>query len=147
MTTALAVLASYVLMRIVVRDRLFTIYHNALDCVQEMDNLVKTHGSTVGDLMSAGVKDRYDELWDEGGKLYRRAVPLAAFLMYWPVGPLFLKNKLLAAYDEVGLFSGRMGSYNTWEDLRRGYARNTKYYPQAHLLGNLNAIKFAFKIP
>jgi hypothetical protein len=121
------------------RDRVYEKLHSeirAIDSVTaQMDIIFENAGRTVGEIRNAGMEEKHDELWKEGGKHYREAVKHAAFLMYWPVGVFFYKRRMLKAYDSVGLFSGCMGSYQAYEDVRNGSASDTNYYPCEHLKG------------
>ena len=106
-------------------------------------NLINTHGNTVGQLKKAGVYEHLDRLEAESGKLYRKAVPLAAILCWWPVLHWIKKPMMLKAYDKVGYFTGKAGSYDAWEDIKRAYAKDTEYYFPKHMKGLLASLRTA----
>lgn len=115
--------------------------------VNEMHGLVEAHGPTVGQMERAGVYGRYMELWEKGGKYYCLAVPLAAKLMFSPIGPLLLKRQIVDAYNSVGLFKGCSGSLNAFGDLIAGKAMFSNYYPNEHLRGMRASLAVALWLP
>ena len=105
--------------------------------------LIDRHGATVGKLEQAGVYNDLQASTKAGGALYRKAVRLAAFMMWWPIGTLFMEGRMTKAYNKVGLFKGSAGSFEAWKDVRRGWATNTNYYPIAHLRGLIASLRVA----
>jgi hypothetical protein len=103
--------------------------------IKKLEAIYAVAGHTMGGIRAAGKEIEHDQLWEEGGKHYRKAVKASAFLMYWPIGVLFFKRPMLKAYNKVGLFSGCKGSYQAYEDVCHGFAENTHYYPCDHLKG------------
>lgn len=136
----------YLFARLVVRTLLLRVLHELNDVIGRGQHLLNTYGRTVGELRYAGVLDTLEKLQDQGGKLYRNAVPLAAFLLWWPVGPRIRKNHLIKVAGKAGIFSeGTEGSMEAWRDLCRGFAIDTGYYPIGHLRGlhaALNTIRY-----
>lgn len=87
----------------------------------------------------------YNKLSKAGGRYYRIAVMVTAFLMYWPVGPALYKTRMIKAYDEVGPFKGYAGSRKAAEDVRRGFAKAVKFYPANHLKGLAASLDVALR--
>lgn len=82
--------------------------------VRVSEAIVETHGPTVGALRKAGQEDRFNRMCAIGGWLYVLAVPLAAFLLWWPIGTLFRAKMIRQIYSEVGqwLTPEQEGSYH-----------------------------------
>lgn len=138
--------AAYLLARIVIGTLLLRVLHELNDVIRRGQHLLDKHGRSMGELRNAGVLDTLEELQAQGGKLYRFAVPLAAFLLWWPVGPRIRKKHLIKVAGKAGIFSeGTEGSMEAWRDLCRGFAIDTGYYPVGHLRGlhaALNTISY-----
>ena len=134
-----------VMVLLVVRSFAWLVLQQILNMAQTYadhgQRLINKHGATVGDLREAGVYDDLQASKEAGGATYRKAVRLAAFLMWWPIGPLFMKGRMSQAYDKVGHFKGSAGSLEAWEDVRRyrpGIRLN--YFPK-HLTGLIASLR------
>lgn len=115
----------------------------ALDQIVTAGERLDTLGPT-GVLQRAVVFEVHDTLNETGGRLYRLAVPLAAFLLWWPIGPLFCEGRVRRAYARVGMTGEKQaGAGEAWYDMRRGFARDTHYYPISHLRGLVAALSVA----
>lgn len=136
-------LAALLLLRTLIWLRLMQLLTQARNPWSRAHHLLQTHGSTVGQLQDAGVYEELGDLKSQAGKLYRQAVPLAAALMWWPLGPWFRKNAMAAAYDKVGMAKGAWGSLEAWRDVCKGSAKDTKYYPVEHMDGMLASLQIA----
>lgn len=136
----------YLLARLVIGTLLLRILQELNDVIRRGQHLLNTYGRTLGELRYAGVLDTLEELQAQGGKIYRTAVPLAAFLLWWPVGPRIRKKHLIKVAGKAGIFpEGTEGSMDAWRDLCRGFAIDTGYYPIGHLRGlyaALNTISY-----
>ncbi len=136
--------AIYILARIAI----WILFLRRLDQLQGVISqgqaILREHGSTIGELRAAGVLDELNRLEAWGGKLYRSAVPFAAFLMWWPAGPRLRKKHLMEAAAQAGIFGkNTRGSMQSWRDLCRGSAPDTGYYPIGHLAGLYAALDSA----
>lgn len=88
------------------------------------------YGSTVGELSRAGAYEELLALEARGGKLYRDALPHANVLLGSREGVEQIREQILDAIDRTGFLTRNMvGSEELVEDIARGYAFDTSYYP------------------
>lgn len=112
------------------------------EVVKEAQGILNRHGSTVGQLKGAGVYGHLCDLEKKGGQFYREAVPLAAFLMWWPIGPLLQGGAIRRAFASGGLCGPeQMGAYEVWGHFRLGFARDDDYYPVSRIKGMLSTLR------
>lgn len=132
--------AIYILARIVIWIQFLRRLDQLREVISQGRTILQAYGSTLGALRAAGVLEELDNLEARGGKLYRSTVPLAAFLMWWPIGPRLRKKHLIKVAAQAGIFGeNTRGSMQGWQDLCRGSAPDTEYYPIGHL-GGLYAV-------
>lgn len=133
----------YLLARLVAWLLLKVLLLAAQDKAEKAIAYTEKYGRTEGELRSANVLKDFESTKESAGKFYRAAVPFAAFLFYWPVGPWLFEKRMLHAYNQNGLFVKSEGANTPVNDVKIGIAIGSNYYPAKHLLGLVAALRTA----
>lgn len=100
--------------------------------VEVGQDILDTHGITAGELKDAGVFDKLQALEGDGGRLYRDALPHAHFLLGGEEGVEKIREQLVDAIFPIG-FLGPLSIRELINELKRGWAPDTNYYPVIQL--------------
>jgi hypothetical protein len=113
-----------ILVRAGVRGILIVLLRKLAVIINAGQDVVDGHGPMED--LADGATERYLTCLEyRGGRLYRRCVPLATFLMWWPVGPRLRHNKdrvIAATASFGGLEEDSPCRADVWLHLCRGWA-------------------------
>jgi len=123
-----------ILVRVLAHMYLKWLIDGIKETVAEMNDFYEINGRSPAEIEKSGKREELDQLANQGGGYYRKAVLVTTFLL-WPAKVSTYGQRMVDAYDEVGSLAGLMGSYEVVSDITKGCIENRPQYESDHLIG------------